>query len=309
MEAYLGDGILLADSETNIPFSTIHWTVQQAPSYGNSYHPVSIFRVPERIARHHLYRYAEHYVPKECYRAEDTEYSIGMRSYIYLLPHKYLKHSRFEDRVPHINYRLIPCLYGNDQTPQIQTVYQFQDRASFSNFLDGDGRATNNAVGCSCNIDNSFIDRECLQDDKECIEKIKRDLGCKGECYRNLGPLTANQSSYNFFSTYTPEGAIVKYNISVEMFFYNHTLLGNHLACTIRGTDTCPIQTPSYVEHWPFKEERYLLIAYAHPTSVPGYYSTRLHVHAKLQVDYIAMFAFLCAAVVFFIIKHCLKGC
>ena len=52
-EAYVGDGILIGDSATNIPFSTINWMITQQPIFGDTYHTVSIFVVPERVARRH----------------------------------------------------------------------------------------------------------------------------------------------------------------------------------------------------------------------------------------------------------------
>ncbi|CAI8020531.1 hypothetical protein GBAR_LOCUS12283 [Geodia barretti] len=116
-------------------------------------------------------------------------------------------------------------------------------------------------------------------------------------------------STVNWTITQVPKNTMVRYHINVEMYFYNHTMLGKYYICTIRGTDACPFQTSGYMNNLPFKQkERHLIIAYVHPTSLPGFFTTRLLVEAKMQVDYITTIAFLCACVVFFIIKHCLQG-
>ena len=310
MEAYLGDGILIGDPETNVPFSTVKWSITQVPAYGNSRHTVSIFKVPEHVARRHIYRYKSHHTTEDCYPADEKSFSIGMRSYIYLLPKRYLKNSKYDGSEGYINYELLPCYYDDQTYPKTQMVYQFENRSSFSDYVDGEKGSTGKAIGCSCLLDNAFILQHCPDMDPTCVKKLKEEFGCQGDgCYGNLGPFTSHRSSYNFFSTYTPKGSLVKYDISVEMFFYNHTLLGDYYVCTVRGTDTCTLQTPGYVKHWPFKQERYLIIAYAHPTSVPGFYSTRLRIDTQMDVNYVSTIAFLCACVVFFVVKHCLKMC
>lgn len=310
MEAYMGDGILIGDSETNLPFSTVHWHISQVPAYGHSRHTVSIFVVPERVARRHIYQFKSNYTSDECYKANSTENSVGMRSSIYLLPERYLKHSKYRDSKAYFEYELLlaDCRYERNMPPLIS--YQFQSRDYFSDYLDGEHGAEKRAVGCNCLLRDEQIDESCPNRNRKCVEKLKRDFGCTKKCLEvNNGKFSSKTSSYNFFAIKAPKGSLVKYRINVEMYFYNHTMLGKYYMCTIRGTDTCPLKTPGYTEHFPFKQrERHLIIAYVHPTSVPGFFTTRLLVEAKVKVDYLTSFAFLCACVVFFIIKHCLKG-
>ena len=304
----MGDGILIGDSGTNFPFSAINWTISQVPTYGNSRHTVSIFAVPERVARRHLYQFKSNFTSETCYRATSTELSVGMRSYVYLLPQRYLEHSKFRDRKAYFEYEFDECpTKRNTPAPK---AYQFQSREFFSDYLDGERGSQNRAVGCNCVLTANQIGENCPKHDRKCVEKLKRDAGCTDKCLQpGQGNFTSDTSSYNFFSICAPKDSIVRYHINVEMYFYNHTMLGKYYMCTIRGTDTCPFQTSGYTKHFPFKQkERHLIIAYVHPTSLPSFFTTRLLVEAKVQVDYIVTVAFLCACVVFFIVKHCLQG-
>ena len=304
----MGDGILIGDSETNFPFSTINWTITQVPAYGNSRHTVSIFAVPERVARRHIYQFKSNYTSDRCYRATTTELSVGMRSYVYLLPQRYLKHSKFEDSEAHFEYEFLPCQNKRNALPP--RTYQFQSREYFSDYIDGERESENRAVGCNCMLTADQIEEKCPKNNRKCVEKLKKDVGCTENCLQpGHNNFTSDTSSYNFFSIYVPKNTMVRYHIDVEMYFYNHTMLGKYYICTIRGTDACPFQTSGYMNNLPFKQkERHLIIAYVHPTSLPGFFTTRLLVEAKVQVDYITTIAFLCACVVFFIIKRCLQG-
>ena len=303
-EAYVGDGILIGDSATNVPFSTINWMITQQPIFGDTYHTVSIFVVPERVARRHLYPYESRtetdYFPVGS-TAESN--SIGMRSYIYLLPKMYLQHEK-EAKVEY----MVEVKPDINSEPLGAMVFQFQNRDDFSNYVDQEPNAYKKAVGCSCML-GDHVKRGCRPNDKVCIKKLKESAGCLSQCYANPF-FTSEKNSYNFFSAYhIPVNYLVRYNISILMYFYNHTMFGKYYKCTICGQNSCSFSTAGFLRRTWLWRKRDIIIAYVHPTSVPSLLTTRLSIDAQIQVNKMALVIMLCLFVAYLVIKHCLHIC
>ena len=91
--AYEGDGILIGDSSRFIPFSSVTWTITQRPMLGDDYHAVSIYAVPEMVARQTLYLYNSSFsTGNRTIRVEKGETRmIGARIFVYLLSSMYLQ--------------------------------------------------------------------------------------------------------------------------------------------------------------------------------------------------------------------------
>ena len=307
-EAYVGDGILIGDAGTNLPFSTIDWTVSQTQNPENNYHTISIFVVPERFARRHLHLFHTDFQTDGYFRVtrEAETQAIGIRSYIYLLPQMYLKRKK---DVAKVEYRasIRADLKGEDLG---SAVYQFDNLADFSDFLDREPYAGNDAIGCRCNYGNA-IGRSCPENDQKCIETLKALPTCLGTCFDSDTYFTTKVSSYNYFSLVVPRDFFVQYNISIDMYFYDHTKLEKFFKCSISRTDECPFTTTGYLRGTRLWNQREIIIAYVHPPmTTTGTVTTRLLVEAKVRVDYAALVAVLCGMLtLYLVLKYCLKLC
>ena len=298
IKGYLGDGILIGDAETYLPFSTTNWFVTQSPSQGDSYHTVSIYAVPAHKAKKHLYRYQKNFASEVYHVNEATEVrSTGMRSYLYLLPKRYL---RDEDHEAKVKYQV--SIESSDEHPEPlgRTVFWYQNVDAFSDFLDGEPSSEHRASGCSC-LYAGTVEESCRGQDHNC----KRTVGCPELCSTDAPYFTAKNSSYNYFSIVAPRESLVQYNISVDMFFYNPNKLEKYHKCTIRGMDSCSFHTTGYAL---FHEERHLVIAYIHPTSVPSFFTTQLFISSEVKLDYVKSVALMIILVLIVIIKHCFQG-
>lgn len=300
IDGYMGDGILIGDAETNLPFSTVNWVISQDPTFTNSYHTVTIYVVPADKAKEYIYPFRRHFT-SEVYRVRDEAetQSIGMRSYIYLLPKKYLKHTH-EAKVQY--YVNISDGYGNERLGS--TVYWYQNVDSFSDFIDHEPGAQGHASGCSC-LYGGAVKKICREDDQKCQQSVKNDVGCPEICSNNDPYFEAENSSYNFFAIAAPSGSLVQYNISIDMFFYDHIKLEKYRMCTILGKDVCSFQTPGFTL---FPEKRDLIIGFIHPTSIPTFFTTRLSISSEVHLDFSKSLLLMIVLVVIAIIKHCFQG-
>ena len=305
-EAHIGHGILIGDAGTNVPFSTINWRISQIPTFGNTYRAVSIFVVPERVARRKLYPYrsSSDSGTYEKVTSKADSQSVGMRTYIYLLPKMY-SHHRYEEEAK-VAYH-VTIKRDIESEPLGTTVYQFQDPNDFSDFIDMEPSAYQKAASCSCFL-GAAIEQSCPQREEKCIEKVKQESVCPNSCFQNEPYFTSWTSSYNYFTIVVPQHFYFKYNVSILTYFYNHTMFNNNYKCIIRGSDSCSFPTTGFLKWTKLWEKRDVIIAYVQPSSVPGSFTTRLLVEAEIQIDYPAMLAFICAmCTAYLVLKYCRK--
>ena len=301
MEGYLGDEILIGDTETYyIPFSTVNWVVSLSPEHGNSYHTVSIYVVPAHIARESMRRFRRTYVSNTFQVTEGKRtHSLGMRSYVYLLPKKYIR----DEHVAKIEYEAYVTTGVGDE-PIGTTVFWFQNRQDFTDFIEKEPGASERASGCKCLV-SDVVSQKCSKNDDKCIDKVKKEAHCTDVCHNGDPYFTAENSSYNYYAFHAPKDSRVQYNTTIDMFFYDHTKLGKYRKCIIRGSDDCPVMTQGYSL---FPRERELVIAYIHPTSVPSFTTTRLLIQSEVRLDSAKWLILMILGVVAIIVKHCLQG-
>ena len=274
-QAYSGDSILIGDSEASLPFTTIDWKITQQPGFGDSYQAISIFVVPERVARRHLYRYESNYSSPSF--SVDSNI-IPLRSYIYLLPKKY--HDREQE--PRAEFT-VKNTYAASLTrePMIASVCPFDNRVQYSDFLDKEPGAVQNAQGCILTE----------------ITGSKR--GSENAVFQST------VSSYYFFAARVHEKSIVKYEAKILMYFYKYKALENYRICTIRGTDSCLFTTPGVLKKSWSWSKRHVIIAYIHPNSVPSSLTSRIIVEADMQKLQVITLCLLCFTIAYLVIRHC----
>ena len=300
--AYEGDGILVGDSGTNVPFSSVNWTITQRPMFRDSYHTVHIFAVPERVARRHLYPYQSSFSTSETFQVRGSDiHSVGARAYVYLLPKMYLNHGQ-EARAK-VNVQVQADF--NTETLTVQT-FRFENREHFSNFVDLEPGSMGLADGCSCMVGDS-IEKKCAKEDKDCIEQLKADSNCQSLefCSKN-SVHTSETNSYNFISSDVTENDTVRYEIDLLMYFYNTDAFEKYHMCTIRGTDSCSFQTRGSFKMSRFWRRRHIIIAYTEPASTPSTPTTFLVVEAEKVFHHSIMLPLLCLLIAYLIIRHCL---
>jgi hypothetical protein len=256
-----GDGILVGDTGSSkyVPrwwSSSINWKITQQPGFGDANHRVSIFIVPEEVAHRYLYRFHSHYTSPTIHVDDGMEPKLQPMQHmpittnIYLLPKEYTRRGR-EARA-----NLTLNVINNDSSSseyRSYSVCRFQNRANYEDYIDMD------RSGDECTYYNILSAGEN-----------------KDEFVTFVSPL----SSYNFFSAAVPTNSYVQYKTNIVMYFYNHTKLAKFYQCMIRGMDTCTFTT---TQSW-WKVQRYLIIAYTHPTRVPSSLTTKISVEANTGV-------------------------
>ena len=270
VSAFQGDGILVADSDKYsfqfpwFPFTSITWKLTQQPLFGDAYHTISFFVVPEQKAYRFLYRYNSSYTSNHFFvdggkeSVRDGLQHLNLRSNIYLLPKQYTgprKEARAEFKVQFTqlfnssSYSVGAC----------SPVCQFQNRFGYSNFLNMETDSIDNAIGCEPPfVTNAF---------KTCEFNEKSDV------------FMSEVNSYNFFSALVPTKSNVHFKTNIDMFFYNQTKLARHFKCQIHGVNTCSFKTLQS-----FPRERFLIIAYTHPNSFASELTTTISVEAEITV-------------------------
>ena len=300
--AYEGDGILIGDSETNIPFTSINWKITQQLEFDDSYQTVSLFAVPQRLARRHLYRYRS-YFKSDYFPVNDRAQtqSVASRSYVYQLPQMYL------GRGEHAKAKISVQVKSKDDGKLLGApVYQFQTLRDFMNFRDLQPDAVDNAVGCSCMLGE--VINSCSPDDEHCIDKLRIAAGYpnRKECSAKSNLFfTSEVTSYNFFAAKVPTNSTVRYETNIIMYFYNTTAFEEYFICTIRGIDTCSFSTKGGFKKFQSWRERRLIIAYIHPTNVPSSLTTRIVVQTEVQIGKMALMVMLVLLIIYLVIRHC----
>lgn len=297
-KAYVGDGILIGDSATNIPFTMINWKVTQQPTFGDSFQTVSLYAVPQRVARRNIFRYRSTYASKpfQVRREEDT-HSVGPRRYVYFLPKMYL--SRGEEARATINVNV-----SVDSHSELLTapVFMFNNSKAFLDFMDMEPDSENGAEKCSCNLGE-----ECDSDHQDCV---KRDSSICSSLYRECqseNTFTSHYSSYNFFAAAVPVNSTVSYSADLVMYFYNATALEKYYMCTIRDMDLCSFPTEGGFRHSRSWRRRDLIIAYTHTTTLSSSTTTRLMIEAEVVFEKTFLIVLcLCLLILYLIIRWCL---
>ena len=271
VSAFQGDGILVADSDNYafqfpwLPFTSISWKLTQQPIFGDAYHTISFFVVPEQKAHRFLYRYNSTYTSNHFFvdggkdSVRDGLQHLNLRSNIYLLPKEYTgprKEARADFKV-HFTQILNSSGYS---VGACSTVCQFQNRFGYSDFLNMERDSIYNAVDC----EPPFVTNNVF---KACDFNEKSDV------------FMSKVNSYNFFSALVPTKSYVQLKTDIVMFFYNQTKLARHFKCQIRGVNTCSFKTLQS-----FPRKRFLIIAYTHPNSFASELTTTISVEAEITV-------------------------
>ena len=304
--AYEGDGILIGDTGINVPlprfpFKFINWRITQQPEFGDAYHTISFFVVPERLAPKYLYPINSSYKSQTFFVDGGEEFvsqgfqHLNLRSYIYLLPKTYTGPGKEARAVYVVDVKRNSSSSGTSK-PLGSSVCRFGSRAEFSDFLDMD-RIDKNAVPC-LSLLGSVTD-SCSEGDRDCINAFR---SYEAISYPSGSPttFTTTDSSYNFFSAVVPTKSYVHYESDVVMYFYNHRRLGKFYKCRIRATDTCSFTTSQSIWN---PREREVIIAYTHPTSVASSLTTTISVEAEVYVTKTAAHLLVCLLIPCLLIK------
>lgn len=277
VSAFEGDGILVADtSNYGYHFTSINWTLTQQPVIGDAYHTISFFVVPHHIAHHFLYRYTSTYTSDPFFVNDSAEsvrdglQHLNLRSNIYLLPKRYTGPRSREEARAEFKVNSTQIINSESRNESVVTccpVCQFQSRVSFSDFLDMERYSIGRSVACS--PPNFEFEQPC-------------EISGKPDTF------TAKTNSYNFFSAIVPTKSNVQFKANILMYFYNQTKLAKYFECRIHGTDTCSFATVR--RPW----ERYLIIAYTHPTTVASSMTTTISVRADTLAGHTVAYFCLC---------------
>ena len=261
--AYEGDGILVGDTGSSryvpswwFPYSSIEWKITQQPVFGDAHHTMSFFMVPEDMAHHYLYRFHSHDKSQVFYVGGGMEpelQHIPITSNVYLLPKEYTRHGKEAKAHFRLNILQNNTSSSANNEQQIYYLCQFQNRVNFRDFIDME-ESVHSSSGCT-----------------------HMSAGENNDPSVTLG---SSISSYNFFSAAVPTNSYVQYETNINMYFYNHTKLGNFYKCMVRNVDTCTFTT--YHGWW--NPQRYLIIAYIHPTDVPSSLTTKISVEVNTGV-------------------------
>ena len=286
--AFEGDGILIADmGNYGFKFTSINWTLTQQPVYGDAYHTISFFVVPQQIAHQFLYHYNSTYTSNSFFVDGGTEsvraglQNLNLRSNIYLLPKEYTgsrKEARAEFKVH--STRILNSESSSRSVEACCPVCQFQNRVAYSDFLDMENYSINKTAECSppFNLINFEFNQPC-------------------EFSENSAIFTAKGDHYNFFSATVPTKSNVQFKSDILMYFYNQTKLAKYFQCRIRGVDTCSFTTVQ--RPW----ERNLIIAYTHPTTVASSLTTTISVKADVLVWHTVAYSLVCLLIPSLLIK------
>ena len=300
-QAYSGDSILIGDSEASLPFTTIDWKITQQPGFGDSYQTISIFSVPERVARRHLYRLKSDYNSPSFFTDLDSN-TLPLRSYIYLLPKKY--HGREQE--PKAEFT-VKFNYASSLTrePMIASVCPFDNRVQYSDYLDMEPGAVQNAQGCSRMLGD--VENHCSREDQNCTNALRAltEITAPKKGSENA-VFQSKVSSYYFFAALVPKNTFVTYEAKILMYFYKHKAFEkNYRICTIRGTDSCSFTTAGVLnKSWSWSK-RHVIIAYIHPNSVPSSLTSRIIVEADVQELQVITLCLLCFTIAYLVIRHC----
>lgn len=296
-KAYVGDGILIGDSATNIPFTTINWKVTQQPTFGDSFHTVSLFAVPQRVARRNIFRYRSRYASKpfQVIREADV-HSVGARRYVYFLPKMYLRHG--EEARATINVNVSVNFHSELLTAP---VFMFNNSRSFLDFIDMEPGSEEGAEKCSCRLGAAI--KYCDSHDQDCIKRDPSACSLLREC-QSENTFTSQYSSYNFFTTAVPFNSTVSYEADVVMYFYNTTALKKYYICTMQDMDLCSFSTEGGFIHsrsW----RRNLIIAYTHTTTLSSSSTTQLMVESEVVFEKAFLVLLLCLLLILYLIIRC----
>ena len=303
--AYEGDGILIGDSGTSIPFTSIHWSVRQRPMLGDRYHAVSIYAVPEVLARQSLFPFRSFFsTGNQTIRVRKEEtHSTGARVYVYLLPQMYLQPD--QETIVNINVEVLSDFH-TEVLPA--PLFRFDTREAFSNFVDFEPGSEGNAVGCSCML-GDITQRACSKNDRNCIEQQTIISSClKSDLCSTKSVHTSRKSSYNFITTVVPENSTVRYSAELLMYFYNTEALKKYYVCTIRENDTCSFDTNGSFKLSKSWDERHLIIAFTHPTTIPSSLTTFLIIEAETTFTCLGLLLLLLFLVLYLVYCHCFQS-
>ena len=265
---------------------------------GDDYHSVSIYAVPEMVARQHLFPYNSFFSMgnRTIQVMKGETRSIGARIFVYLLSSVYLNPG--QEAVANINVEVATDFHSE---PLPAPSFRFNSREAFSNFLDSEPGSKGLAVGCSCMLGNI-----CSEGDDACVEKIREKSGCPlaDACSKNTAHVS-EKSSYNFITTMVPENSTVSYSADLLMYFYNTQAFEEYYMCTIREKDTCSFETSGVSKFSRSWDKRHIIVAYTHPTTVPSSLTTYLVIEAEKNVDPTIMICAVLVLVLYLIFRHC----
>ena len=297
-KAYVGDGILIGDSATNIPFTTINWRVTQQPMFGDAFHTVSLFAVPQRVARRHIFRYRSTYASKPFKVIREADmHSVGARRYVYFLPKMYL--SRGEEARATINVNVSLDFHTELLTAP---VFMFNNSRAFLDFLDMEPGSEEGAEKCSCRLGAAV--KYCDSHDRDCIKRDPFACSSLREC-QSENTFTSQYSTYYFFTTAVPLNSTVSYEADLTMYFYNTTALEKYYICTIEDTDSCSFSTEGGFIHSRSWRRRNLIIAYTHTTTLSSSTTTQLMIESEVVFERTFLILSVCFLLILYLITRC----